>query len=257
MTGIYCITNTVTGKRYVGKSVDIESRFSEHIRELVSGNHFNLYLQRSWNKYGRDCFSFNVLEECDEQMLNEREIYWIQHFGGYKSDALFNLAEGGSGGRMSPEVVEKRAKSISKARQLTPAGTYSGSHNSMFGKHHSEATKAVLRQKCRHTVNPMQGRHHSDETKLKISRANSGRVLSAEVRSKISAGVKQHLETHGVRPRASKYSEQFKASLREEYRSGKTFRQIADEHNLSYEVCRLLIKYNRTGVREGDEQSIV
>lgn len=34
-------------------------------------------------------------------------------------------------------------------------------------------------------------------------------------------------------------------------------RQIADEHNLSYEVCRLLIKYNRTGVREGDEQSIV
>lgn len=257
MIGIYCISNLDTGKRYVGKSINIENRFEEHIRELRNNSHFNSYLQHAWNKYGETRFEFTVLEVCSENCINEREKHWINHFGGFTSDMLYNLAEGGEGGKMHPDVVKRRASSISKSRKMTPKGTYSGSNNSMYGKHHSESTKQMLRDKCKHAINPMQGKHHSDEAKLKISKANSGRTRSEITKAKISAGVKKHIAENGVPDKPSKYSEAFKTKLREEYVQGKTFRQIANEYDLSYDVCRLLIKYNRLGVKEGNETSIV
>lgn len=257
MIGIYCIINTVTGKRYVGKSIDIENRFQGHTLELKSNSHFNSYLQRAWNKYGEACFEFAVLEQCNEESLDDREKYWIDYFGGFTSPLTYNLAEGGAGGRMHPDIVMRRADSISRSRKLTPAGTYSGTRNSMYGKHHSVSTKAILSEKCRHAINPMQGRHHSQETKLKIGKANSGRIRSEETRSKISEGVKRHIAENGCSRRPSKYSEEFKSAIRNEYLAGATFRQIADKHNISYDVCRLLIKYNRLGVKEGNEESLV
>lgn len=94
--GIYCIENKVNGKKYVGKSIDIQHRWKEHKMQLNNGNHVNSYLQHSWDKYGSDSFEFSILEECSDGDLNEREKYWIEFYDSFNSG--FNLTCGGDGG---------------------------------------------------------------------------------------------------------------------------------------------------------------
>jgi predicted GIY-YIG superfamily endonuclease len=52
--GIYCIHNTVNGKRYVGQSVNIHRRKSSHLWELKNGRHGNEHLQRAFTKHGEE-----------------------------------------------------------------------------------------------------------------------------------------------------------------------------------------------------------
>ena len=94
--GIYCIENKVNGKKYVGKSIDIQHRWKEHKMQLNNGNHVNSYLQHSWDKYGSDSFEFSILEECSDGDLNEREKYWIEFYDSFNNG--FNLTCGGDGG---------------------------------------------------------------------------------------------------------------------------------------------------------------
>lgn len=67
--GIYEIVNTVNGKRYVGSSVDIDSRWQTHIRELRRGTHHAQHLQRSFNKHGEDAFVIRCITECEREEL--------------------------------------------------------------------------------------------------------------------------------------------------------------------------------------------
>jgi group I intron endonuclease len=76
-SGIYAITNTVTGKLYVGSAVDIDRRWQTHRTQLRAGVHHSQKLQRAWAKYGPDAFAFTVLEECDPTVLQDREQYWL------------------------------------------------------------------------------------------------------------------------------------------------------------------------------------
>ena len=61
-SGVYKITNEVTGKFYIGSSKDIDARFERHKTLLRTNNHVNTILQRSWNKYGPGKFTFAILE---------------------------------------------------------------------------------------------------------------------------------------------------------------------------------------------------
>ena len=69
MVGIYQITNTVNGKRYIGQSINISKRKSMHFYFLKSNTHINKHLQSSYNKYGKDSFLFEVLLLCDKETL--------------------------------------------------------------------------------------------------------------------------------------------------------------------------------------------
>lgn len=61
---------------YVGQSINFRDRKNSHLRKLRKGNHYNLYLQRLYNKYGKD-FVFNKIEDCEKELLTKRELYWI------------------------------------------------------------------------------------------------------------------------------------------------------------------------------------
>lgn len=75
--GIYNIVNLANGTRYVGQSVDLGKREYEHFRELNLGTHYNAYLQRSFNKYGKKAFAFRVLEEnVAPDVLTAQEQFW-------------------------------------------------------------------------------------------------------------------------------------------------------------------------------------
>ena len=70
--GIYSITCTVNGKQYVGQSIDIDRRKSQHRRKPPSK------MLEDVKKYGWDAFKFDVLELCDEKELTPRENYYLE-----------------------------------------------------------------------------------------------------------------------------------------------------------------------------------
>lgn len=91
-SGIYKILNKVNGKVYVGQSKHISQRKSEHFRSLKYGQHYNKYLQRSFDKYGNESFSFEVIECCPVDRLNERERHWIKELGSEYASNGYNAA---------------------------------------------------------------------------------------------------------------------------------------------------------------------
>lgn len=84
--GIYKITNLINGKCYIGKSEDIEYRKKVHFRELNEGNHHSAYLQEDFKKYGKDNFSFEIIEIInDKELLMFAERFFIDKFDSFKS----------------------------------------------------------------------------------------------------------------------------------------------------------------------------
>lgn len=74
-SGIYIITNIVNNKSYIGSSLDYKQRIRQHKYSLRNNKHYNKHLQSSFNKYGENNFTFNLLELCSN--LIERETFYI------------------------------------------------------------------------------------------------------------------------------------------------------------------------------------
>jgi len=122
--GIYCIRNKINGKRYIGRSLDISSRWRMHRRELNSNMHKNDYLQNSWNKYGEDNFEFEILELCEAEDLNELEIHYIEKYGTFDNDEKgYNLESGGQYPKLSQSSKKKLSKSLREIRKKTKTST--------------------------------------------------------------------------------------------------------------------------------------
>lgn len=73
--GIYKIENLINGKLYIGQSVHIESRWQEHCRPSSKS-----LIGKAISKHGKENFTFQILEECAESYLNEREAYYIRYY---------------------------------------------------------------------------------------------------------------------------------------------------------------------------------
>lgn len=91
MVGIYKITNTENGKCYIGQSRDIKARWQKHLSLYKSYPDYELY--RAFKKYGISKFTFEIIEECQIEELNEREIYWIAQYDSFNNG--YNMTLGG------------------------------------------------------------------------------------------------------------------------------------------------------------------
>ena len=60
--GVYTITNTVSGKVYVGESSECIRRISDHKKRLKRSAHRNAELQEDYNKHGK-AFDYEVIKE--------------------------------------------------------------------------------------------------------------------------------------------------------------------------------------------------
>ena len=76
--GIYKITNTVTGDFYIGSSNDVKRRWAEHKCKSKWNEHPNNPMYQDMQKYGLDKFSFEILEEVEEEKLKEIEQKFIE-----------------------------------------------------------------------------------------------------------------------------------------------------------------------------------
>ena len=78
ISGIYKITNTVTGDFYIGSSKDVKRRWNEHKCQSRWKQNPNNPLYNDMQKYGVDKFVFEVLEEVEENKLKEAEQQFIE-----------------------------------------------------------------------------------------------------------------------------------------------------------------------------------
>ena len=80
-TGIYKITNVKNDKCYVGQAVNIAERWRQHIkRGLGAETPTRNKLYPAMKSYGVENFTFEIIEECSREQLNEREDYWQEYF---------------------------------------------------------------------------------------------------------------------------------------------------------------------------------
>lgn len=103
--GIYKITNKIDGKVYIGKSINIYYRWTQHIKIAKNPSKYrdgNRPLYHAMSKYGIDNFEFEIVDICVEEMLCEREIYWIDIYDCTTlSGHGYNLTPGGENGNFS------------------------------------------------------------------------------------------------------------------------------------------------------------
>ena len=80
-SGIYKITNVQNEMCYVGQAVSISDRWKQHIKRGVGAEApTRNKLYPAMQEIGVENFTFEIIEECDRSLLNEREDYWQDFF---------------------------------------------------------------------------------------------------------------------------------------------------------------------------------
>jgi hypothetical protein len=83
-TGIYKITNVETGECYIGQATNTASRWTDHAKcGLGIDTPANNKLYKAMQEYGLWSFSWELLEECPREQLNEKEKYYIGLYDSY------------------------------------------------------------------------------------------------------------------------------------------------------------------------------
>lgn len=96
---IYKVTNRINKKIYIGQTT--KSINSDYIG---SGP----IIIKAIKKYGKENFAKDILEECDSKdILNEREIYWINFYDSTNRKIGYNVSNGGNGGNLGVLVNQK------------------------------------------------------------------------------------------------------------------------------------------------------
>lgn len=215
-SGIYRIVCLTSAKFYIGSAINLRKRWSEHRNGLKRGDHGNQKLQRAWNKYGEQSFTFEVIEFVLPPFLLEREQHWLDKLHAVKEG--FNMAPtaGSTLGReFSPEAKEKirlahlgrkhteeARRNMAKSRIGTKRNAETrakmgaaqlgntkalGNKNALGMKHTPEA-RAKMSANSTSKGKPAhnRGTKHTPEAIEKIRLTSLGRTKSTESRAKSS-----------------------------------------------------------------------
>jgi len=194
-SGIYKIVNLCNNKFYIGSTVDFNRRKKEHFRHLLVKRHRNDYLQNSYNKYGKENFTFIIVEYCERSLLAEREQFYLDTLKpnynlttsvigttGYlhreeskllmseikKTQYENGLDVWNKGKALSEEVKEQISKKLK--------GRFTGVNHPFYGKTHTEENKKLMADASRRRT----GTHHT---------GHNGRIFKLDKKSLEVLGV--------------------------------------------------------------------
>jgi group I intron endonuclease len=171
--GIYQIINKADKKIYVGSAKAFSKRWRDHKKLLRKNKHYNRYLQNAWNKYGEDSFEFQILEITTEQLLLEKEQYYLDKFAAHVSRGGYNMCEF-AGRPLGRLITSETRKKISESLR----GRYGGEKNPFYGKKHSAETLQKIKENSADMSgekNPFYGKKHSEKTKKLLGQKSKGR----------------------------------------------------------------------------------
>lgn len=176
--GIYKITSP-SGKIYIGQAVNIYKRWIPYNSVNCKSQRL---LFRSLKKYGVDNHKFEIIEECPEEMLNDREVYYIKYFGAFDTPHGLNLTPGGDGYKKS----EDHKRRISEA------------HKRWWKKNHRVPSEE---QKRKYSIYIKEyWKNATKEERLKRGDAGRGKKRTEEEKKIMSERAKKYWETHERKP---------------------------------------------------------
>lgn len=191
--GIYVIRNTQTGDCYIGSTVSLRRRRSEHFRWLRRNRHHSPHLQHAWNKYGEGVFTLEVLEVCSKEGILHRE----QHYLDTLKPAYNAMKVAGD----RPSGPKSDAVRVAVRKHAT-GNTY------RLGKSHSAETIEVLRQRST-------GKVATEATRLKMSESHKGCEVSEATRQ---ATIKRNKAKKWTDNERAELSRSKKAKVTQEFR---------------------------------------
>lgn len=183
ITGIYVLTCTTTGRRYVGKCASrhgLRHRWQAHKTTLRSGNSGCIRLQVEWTKYGESSFVWEIVEPIStdrpDSYFVEREKHWIEQL----NPELNMIAPGESpmlGRAHSPASKERMSASqkslpeeVKRRRGRLRWEASKGMPGPNYGRRWSDDTKKAISQGIAELwADPTYAQHMSDAHKGKVS----------------------------------------------------------------------------------------
>src|SRR5690349_14154551 len=176
-SGVYGFLSKTNNKLYIGSSINLNVRFSNHVK----GTKSNVLLQNAINKYKLQDFIFIIFEYCEPDKLISREQFYIDELKPEYN--ILKVAGSSLGYRHTDESLTKMSG------ENNPMFGKTGENHPMFGKtfSHSAEAKQKISEAMSGENHPMFGRTRSSETKQKISFAKKGIAKSEEHKAKISA----------------------------------------------------------------------
>ena len=209
--GIYLIRNKLNGKVYIGQSINIEHRIYDHFTRK-DDTPFHIDLQ----KYGKENFETEILEECKIEELNSKERFYIEKYESF-GDKGYNL---NNGGNSNPVFTEERKQNISKS--------------------------------CKGRISPNKGKSMSEEQKLKISETlkrknangcvevwNKGLTKDTDIRVKLNAISASHPKSY--KPKRRPLSEETKLKISNTLKGNK----LSEETKLKMSLAHKGKKYKK------------
>lgn len=193
MIGIYCIRHIDDSKPYVGQSRYIERRINEHFNFYDK----TMYIDKAIVKHGKEMFTWEILELCEEEILDDRECHWIATLNSIAPNG-YNLQSGGSTGRHS-EATRAKLSKARKGRKFKPHSAETrkkigdaqrgeknhmygrtGKDNPHFGMKRSAETCAKLSAVHKGKTPWNKGKPHTEETRAKQSEKAKERFANPE-----------------------------------------------------------------------------
>lgn len=100
---IYVIRNTVNSKVYIGQTrVSVDIRWKEHLRHAKYGDQV---INRAMRKYGVDNFYIETLEICNLEVIDYREMYYIDLYDSTNKSKGYNVSIGGNTPRFKRKII--------------------------------------------------------------------------------------------------------------------------------------------------------
>lgn len=187
--GIYKITSP-TSKIYIGQSIDIKTRFRKY--KYLNCKR-QIYLYNSFQKYGVENHTFEIIEECTLEQLNEREIYWGIHYDVLNNG--LNLRLGDANGLCSEETKNKIGKG--NKNKILSIETKNNISKALKGRKNTWASLKENREKISKGLKEHYKNPEAKETmrKPRINKWEREKLISPsvvdEIRTKFKLGIKR------------------------------------------------------------------
>ena len=162
---VYLTTNLINNRKYIGQK---KSNVFLGTKYLGSGK----ILKQAIELYGKDNFKVEMLCECsNKEELDEKEIYFISKYNAQNDRQFYNICKGGEAGPGGPMFQGKHH--TNETRQKMSAER-KGKLNSNYGNrwHCNERTKQLHSKLSSGSNNGMYGKKHSEATKANIGNKN-------------------------------------------------------------------------------------